>query len=104
VCDNTTPLIKALIADVFGRDAAATVAYRPGAAMDAARPTDREQNTYSHSLKTVIRQTMGNRAAAVFTAAEILTLPLDYQGETMREGRKWTKAQLTTLKAKFPKA
>lgn len=83
-----------------------------GPPMEAARPTDTELNTYERTLKTVIKETMGNRAAAIFALAEIMTIPGNewvdaepgrYYSGTAYQVRKWTKAQREQIQKPLPR-
>lgn len=120
MAETTTPEVKALVRAVFGRDAADTLSYVPGAPVIAAGRTDKELNTYERTLTTVIRQTMGNRAARLHEIAEIMMIPATwvdgklvenvwvepepgrFMSGTFAQCRKWTKAQRDMIKKALP--
>lgn len=98
--------VRALVRSVFGPAAAATYGYRAGTAVEAARRTESEQNTFERTLTKIIRDNLGSRAAAVHLVAE--TLLDSWSGNTWPMADKWeakpfTKAQLTLLKKPLPR-
>jgi hypothetical protein len=98
--------VRDLVRVVFGPAAAATVGYRPGAPLTAARRTESEQNTFERTLTGIIRTNLGSRAAAVHVVAE--TLLDSWSGNTWPmandwEAKRFTEAQLTLLKKPLPR-
>ncbi len=92
--------VAALASAVFGTQAGATLRYKPGAPVAAARATS-GRATFEQTVKALVREHFGSRAAAVHNVATILYRSMPGEANTARP---WSATDKATLKAKLPKA